>query len=246
MEADYDSHVLIDLDPVDRITADAVGDPGARAFYLQARKDDRLVTLLLEKQQVQLLAASVVEILSRLGKETGEGPPEDAMGLEDPILPEWRAGRLSIGYEEERDLILLEAEELLPDEDDEGDDEESDLGEDEGAALGPLRVGPLWGSEAEEELSDEVEEESDLEDSGWGDSEELEAIEGPDGTEEGAEGRAPSRIRFWATREQMLSLARHGASVCAKGRPRCQLCGSPIDPEGHLCAALNGHRKSEG
>ena len=44
-----------------------------------------------------------------------------------------------------------------------------------------------------------------------------------------------------ATREQMLSLARQGAAVCAAGRPRCQLCGNPMDPEGHRCPALNGH-----
>ena len=106
--------MLIELDPVDRLTADAVGSPGARVFYLQARKDDHLITLLVEKQQVQLLAASVVEILSRVGKETGQGPPEEAMGLEEPVVPEWRAGRLSIGYQEERDLLMLEAEELLP------------------------------------------------------------------------------------------------------------------------------------
>jgi uncharacterized repeat protein (TIGR03847 family) len=182
--------VLIELDPVDRLTADAVGDVGARTFYLQARKDDRVVTLLVEKQQVQLLAASVVEILARVGRETGQGPPEEAMGLEEPILPEWRAGRLSIGYQEDRDLLMLEAEEILPE-----DEQEEEAGE--------------------------------------GDDE---------GDQEVAAGE-PQRARFWATREQMLSLARHGAAVCAAGRPRCQLCGNPIDPEGHICPALNGHRE---
>ena len=33
--------------------------------------------------------------------------------LEEPIEPLWRAGRLSIGYAEERDLVLLEIEELV-------------------------------------------------------------------------------------------------------------------------------------
>src|SRR3989442_10280747 len=92
----YHSLMLIDLDPVDRITADAAGRPGGRVFYLQARRGDRLVTLLVEKQQVQLLAASVVEILARVGKETGQGPPEEQMDLEEPVVPEWRAGRLSL------------------------------------------------------------------------------------------------------------------------------------------------------
>jgi uncharacterized repeat protein (TIGR03847 family) len=213
--------VLIELDPVDRLTADAVGSPGARVFYIQGRKDDHIVTLLVEKQQVQLLAASVVEILSRVGKETGQGPPEEAMGLEEPVVPEWRAGRLSIGYQEERDLLLLEAEELLPeDEVDEAEAEEEEDETEEG--LG------------EEDLTTlEAELEAELET----------GLEPPVEPELEAERE---KVRFWATREQMLSLARHGDAVCAAGRPRCQLCGNPIDPEGHQCPALNGHRGPSG
>src|SRR5207249_4472636 len=93
-----------------------VGSPGSRVFYLQGRQGDQLATLLLEKQQLQLLAASVVEILARVGKETGQGPPEEQMELEEPLIPEWRAGRLSIGYHEERDLLLLEVEEVQDEE----------------------------------------------------------------------------------------------------------------------------------
>jgi len=214
--------MLIELDPVDRITADAVGEAGSRTFYLQARKDAQLVTLVVEKQQLQLLAASVVEILSRVGKETGQGPPEEQMGLDAPLDPEWRAGRLSIGYQEERDLLMLEAEELLP------EDEEEAGAEEEAGGLGGLAE---FGAElgvAEAEGSEDLESLEELED--------LET--------EGGEERDVGRVRFWATREQMLSLARHGALVCAAGRPRCPLCGNPIDPEGHRCPALNGHRGS--
>jgi uncharacterized repeat protein (TIGR03847 family) len=191
--------VPIELDPVDRITADAVGVPGERAFYLQGRRGDHLVTVLVEKQQVQLLAASILEILARVGKETGQGAPEEQMGLEEPILPEWRAGRLSIGYQDERDLVVLEVEELIPEE---GEEEDEEGAEEEGEGVS-------------EGASDE----------------------------EAAEPE-PERIRFWATREQMLSLARHGATVCARGRPRCPLCGNPMDADGHRCPALNGHRES--
>lgn len=169
--------MVIELDPVDRITTGAVGEPGQRVFYIQGRRAEQLVTLLVEKQQVELLATSLVEILARAGKETGEGPPEEEMDLEEPVLPEWRVGRLSIGYDEDRDLVLLEAEEFVPEEEEEAAVEE------------------------------------------------------------------PGKVRFWASREQALALARHGASVAAAGRPRCELCGNPIDPEGHVCPALNGHRE---
>src|SRR5438552_6340190 len=139
-----------------------MGEPGQRAFYLQARKGPDLVTILVEKQQVQLLSSSILEILARVGKETAQGPPEEEMDLEEPVEPMWRAGRLSIGYLEERDLLLLEIEELLPDEDEDEEDEEEEEGVE---ALERAVVGP--------------EPEAD-------------------------------RLRLWATREQMLSLSRHG------------------------------------
>lgn len=214
--------MLIELDPVDRITADAVGVPGDRTFYLQARKGDQIVTLLMEKQQVQLLAASVVDILSRIGMESGEVAPDEQMGLEEPIEPEFRAGRLEIAYHQDRDLLRLDVAEVEPDEDEEDDDEDSD--------------------EEDGDLEAVVAEELTVAGLELGELEELEALVGAGG-EDDVE-RQPD-ARFWATREQMLSLARHGASVCAAGRPLCQLCGRPIGPEGHVCPALNGHAHSD-
>jgi uncharacterized repeat protein (TIGR03847 family) len=158
-----------------------VGPPGERVFYVQGRRQESLVTLVVEKQQLELLSTWVIDMLYRVGAETGEGPPEEEMELDEPIEPRWRAGRLSLGYEEDRDMMFLEVEEL---------------------------AAQSEGEETEEE------EETD-----------------------------PAVIRFWATREQMMALARHGAAVCAAGRPRCQLCGGPIDPEGHICPALDGHRE---
>lgn len=105
---------VVELDPADRITADAIGPPGERVFYVQARQDARLVTIIVEKQQVQLLASSILEVLSKVDRETGVGPDEEEMDLEEPVEPLWRGGRLSIGYQEERDLLLLEIEELVP------------------------------------------------------------------------------------------------------------------------------------
>jgi uncharacterized repeat protein (TIGR03847 family) len=141
---------------------------------------------------VQLLASSILEVLSRIDKETGAGPDEDEMDLIEPVEPLWRAGRLSIGYEEERDLLMLELEELLP-----GTDEAEVFTGSTGETL------------------------------------ERDPGESPE----------PGRIRLWATREQMLSLSRHGALVCERGRPACEFCGNPVDPGGHTCPATNGHRK---
>ena len=49
--------------------------------------------------------------------------------------------------------------------------------------------------------------------------------------------------RFTATREQAAALAARGLELVAAGRPTCSLCGNPIDPEGHVCPRLNGHKR---
>lgn len=174
----------MDLGPVDRITADAVGEPGSRTFYIQARAGAEMVTVIVEKQQVQLLAASVLELLQALPPDEQTGD-EREMGLEEPLDARWHAGRLSLAFDQDRDLFLLEVEELRP---------------------------------------------------------ELEEME-PDDPRTLLPGGEPEMIRLWASPEQMLALSRHGAAVAAQGRPLCQFCGNPMDPEGHVCPAMNGHSK---
>ena len=51
-----------------------------------------------------------------------------------------------------------------------------------------------------------------------------------------------ARARFLTTRAQVAALAARGAEVVSAGRPPCPLCGQPLDPEGHVCVRLNGHR----
>ncbi|MGZ8619369.1 MAG: DUF3090 family protein, partial [Actinomycetota bacterium] len=109
----------MDLEQVDKVTTGAVGEPGERAFFLQARAGDVVITIGVEKEQVELLASSILEILATVDKETEDGPPEEALELEPPLEPMWRAGRLSIGYSEDRDRMLLELEELVPEPEDE-------------------------------------------------------------------------------------------------------------------------------
>lgn len=105
----------MDLGPVERITTGTVGEPGSRTFFLQARGGEHLVTIVIEKQQLQLLASSILELLADLELETGIGPGDDEMDLEEPIDPMWRAGKLSIGYDHDRELFVLEIEEFIPD-----------------------------------------------------------------------------------------------------------------------------------
>ena len=61
------------FDPPERFVVGTVGAPGQRTFFLQARDGARLTSVALEKQQVQILAREVDELLDKLieaGRET--------------------------------------------------------------------------------------------------------------------------------------------------------------------------------
>ena len=60
-----------DLNPVDFIIADAVGEPGKRTFYLQARAGRQSISLVLEKQEVNNLAASVLQLRFESDAQSG-------------------------------------------------------------------------------------------------------------------------------------------------------------------------------
>ena len=57
------SRRVYNLDTVDRFVLGTVGQPGERAFYLQARKAGQNFTFALEKAQAQALTERFAEIL---------------------------------------------------------------------------------------------------------------------------------------------------------------------------------------
>jgi uncharacterized repeat protein (TIGR03847 family) len=108
-----------DLDPVTRLTADAVGMPGQRTFLIQAASGVDQVTLLVEKEQVRVLAERVIAWLPELAAERPEDPDEvraaeaGELGLSDPLEPDFRVGQLALTYDPERDRVVLLATELV-------------------------------------------------------------------------------------------------------------------------------------
>lgn len=107
------------FDPVDWISAGAVGEPGRRTFYLQARKDEVTVALTVEKGQVQALSTLAQRLLSRVGVTvTPDDLDEHAQRLVEPVDSAWRAGSLSLGMDEDGERFVLEAEELTEEEGD--------------------------------------------------------------------------------------------------------------------------------
>ncbi len=104
----------------DLCTVGTVGPKGQRVFYLQCREDRRLVTLKVEKQQVAALAEYLDRVLDDLPPaELGDLP--DDLTLRDPVIAAWTVGALGVAYVSDADRIVLVAEELVAD--DEDDDE---------------------------------------------------------------------------------------------------------------------------
>ncbi len=110
------------LKPVDHITFGAMGQPGKRTFYLQARSPEQLVTLHIEKQQVEMLAISVEQFLQELGGKFPRLPEaswqyqEAEMQLEEPLEVSFEVGNMGLGYDETEDRLLLVAREVVEDE----------------------------------------------------------------------------------------------------------------------------------
>jgi uncharacterized repeat protein (TIGR03847 family) len=163
-----------DLSDPDRFTAGTVGPPGQRVFYLQGREGEQVVTLRLEKAQVAALAEYLASVLADLAMPEPESLPED-VGLVEPVVAEWVVGQIGVVFDEDRDRMLVQAEELVEE------------------------------GEAEVEVEQGV-------------------------------------ARFGLTRAQVAAFVAGAADLVAAGRPPCELCGRPKDPEGHMCIKTNGHR----
>jgi len=126
-----------DFDAPDHVTAGAVGPPGQRVFYLQARQDGEVVSLRLEKQQVAALCEYLAGILNDLATVTDTVPTD--LALIEPVVAEWVTGALAVAYEEADDRILLVAEEFIPEAESDDDDDDPDDEDDDILGLGETR-----------------------------------------------------------------------------------------------------------
>ena len=137
------------FDPPERFITGTVGDPGDRTFFLQAREGGRVVSVILEKVQVAVLAERLSELLGELERRGIASPPieapvttsvthraetpvaanEDTGPLDEPLIEAFRAGSLTLGWDQDADLVLVEAR--AQDEDGEGVDPDDDDDEDE-------------------------------------------------------------------------------------------------------------------
>ena len=107
-----------ELESPDHFTAGAVGEPGDRVFYLQAREaGGSLVTLKSEKEQVRVLSEYLSRLLARLPSARKDAPGD--LDLIPPVEPAWVVASIGLGYDEAADRIVIEASEFVEEEGDE-------------------------------------------------------------------------------------------------------------------------------
>jgi uncharacterized repeat protein (TIGR03847 family) len=117
------------FDEPDRFVAGTVGEPGDRAFFLQARKGSALVSVGLEKIQVAALAARLEDLLDAVDAPATD-TEADQHPLEEPVVELFRVGAMALAWDAEHEAIVIEAQTPtedgdyleLPDDADDGPD----------------------------------------------------------------------------------------------------------------------------
>ena len=107
----------------DRCVAGTIGEPGERAFFIQARNKGRVISVALEKAQVQAIANRLELIVAEVKKSNPlisiESVTQDDAPLETPVDEEFQVGAISLAWNEIDKLISFELYELEDDENDE-------------------------------------------------------------------------------------------------------------------------------
>ena len=103
--------VWFDFDEVDAFTVGTVGVPGARTFYLQARRGGTSVTVKCEKQQASAIAQYLRRVLSDLPETSGSLRP-GSMELTTPTEEAFVLGPVGLGYDKDTDRVVVQLEEV--------------------------------------------------------------------------------------------------------------------------------------
>ena len=103
-----------DLDAPEHFTVGNVGPLGERVFYIQGRQGRRLVTLKSEKEQVRALGTYLAQMLDKL--PTASEPAPQSLDLVEPVEAAWPVASLGLGWDEERQRIIVMAQSVVEEE----------------------------------------------------------------------------------------------------------------------------------
>lgn len=111
---------MIEINPADFITVGTIGPKGQRIFHLQSGQGTQVLSLTIEKEQALALSEAIRELLEDLQERrpdpTYEGELDLSkidMDLREPIEPLFRVAQMGLGYDEEHDMVVLVAQELV-------------------------------------------------------------------------------------------------------------------------------------
>jgi uncharacterized repeat protein (TIGR03847 family) len=96
-----------------RFVAGTVGEPGDRTFFLQATDGARVISVALEKQQVEVLADRLEQLLDEVVARTGTALPaaeSDTEALDLPIDEEFRVSAMGLAWDGDEGLVVIEAQ----------------------------------------------------------------------------------------------------------------------------------------
>lgn len=123
-------------DSPDRFVAGTVGQPGERTFFLQAREGNRITSVVVEKQQVSVLAEHLDKVLDEVLRRSGPAAqvppahdrPTDTDPLDAPITEEFRVGTMTIAWDAEIHKIVIELFSNVDSDVTDDEDDADDLG----------------------------------------------------------------------------------------------------------------------
>lgn len=102
-----------EFNPTEILILAAIGKPGERTFFLRGGSRNFTVTLRIEKIQIQMLALGVREFLAALKNKYPYLDDQEAvfdehrMILEPPIDPLFQVAGMRMGYDSQKDLIVI-------------------------------------------------------------------------------------------------------------------------------------------
>ncbi len=105
----------MDFDAPDRFATGAVGEPDDRMFFLQAVQGPRIVSVMLEKEQVAILADRVLAVIDELEQrglaaiDAGPAGIAETRPLHEPVREEFRVGTMTIAWDDDVDKVVIEA-----------------------------------------------------------------------------------------------------------------------------------------
>ena len=109
----------IEFNPAEWVSCVAIGKPGERTFFIQARSNEQKVSLLVEKIQLQSLVLGIEEFIGEIKEkysdlEAAIGKYDKrSMQIDPPVDPLYRVGEVGLAYAEDEDKAIILLREIM-------------------------------------------------------------------------------------------------------------------------------------